>query len=987
MTLDFSSSHPQYDLELIAKSLGKASPSGGGYSCLCPAHDDHNPSLSLSLGKDGTFLVKCFAGCSFEDIIRSLKRLNLLPDTSHNQSSTNRPSHRQPINKNNGQIAQHTQPKASKLPIVKKTLKEQYQAIIPVPLEVPAFCEDTCEGYNKKFGCNPSALYPYYTAEGGIAQYMVRWDGIIQKDGTTKKETRPYVYAQNDKGRKLWVSMGMPSPYPLYNLTEILKRSGDPVLVVEGEKTAERAKSLFPDYVVTTTMYGGKSPNQTDWSPLKGRNILIAPDFDEVGQQYGDTVYQLCEGKSIQFLPIQKIAKELLGMMDLPPGYDLADAIDDGLKEELDKNASLDSFIFPYITQLEKESQSLPKDFRFDDRRNVQYRTEEKNKETGEWEEKWKFLCSYLVVTHFMRDGKSDEWARILKILDQDGVQKEFRMPMSLLAGDGNVLKEKLLSLGVLFNFAVTNILKNYIALSKPKTRARAFDKTGWDGNCYILSEHKIYSPDDKNSKKKERLILNIEGYTPTFEQKGTPEEWQKTVGKYAIGNSRLQFSIIAALAAPLLKFLEEDNFGIHYFGSSSIGKSITLQVANSIWGKKVHTWRTTDNAAESLARSSNDGLLILDELSQVAADAADALAYMLGNGSGKARANKKGEAKPISEFRLIFLSSGEIGLESKISESKGKKQMKAGQTVRFIEIPADAGKGMGIFENIHTFDNPGKFADTLKECSIKYRGSIIDTWLDFITDNQEDVVFKVKNLRKDWLHNHPLKKADGQVERVRLKIALLAAVGEIAVSQGFLPWEEGDASRVCDQIFEAWLGQRGGLESHEVLEVEARLLRFMEAHGSSRFEHVESKIEKELWQEVSFRRNDNTYPVHDRVPTLKNTVTHNRVGFRMWESISLSKQEREDFVKKAVESNDNLSLSHGIVWQHYFLPEAFEKEIIQGGDKKSLLASLAEKGLLFTHVEKLKDGKDKARYTKSVPIPGYGQQRLYHISTLMRDF
>jgi uncharacterized protein (DUF927 family) len=75
--------------------------------------------------------------------------------------------------------------------------------------------------------------------------------------------------------------------------------------------------------------------------------------------------------------------------------------------------------------------------------------------------------------------------------------------------------------------------LKQYIGLCQPKARARAFDKTGWDGNCYILSEHKIYSPDDKNSQKKERLILNIEGYTPTFEQKGTLKEWQQTLGNY----------------------------------------------------------------------------------------------------------------------------------------------------------------------------------------------------------------------------------------------------------------------------------------------------------------------------------------------------------------------------------------------------------------------------------------------------------------------
>lgn len=967
MSLNFSSTNTRYDIESIAKALGKASPSGSGYACLCPAHDDHNPSLSISLGNDGKLLLKCFAGCSFEDILQTLHHQNLLENSSYNT-----PSLPQASNKNTKQTGQRSGPQSSPLPVVKKTLKEQYKAIIPVPPEAPAFCESTCEGYNKKFACYPSAIYPYYTADGGIAQYMVRWDGILQKDGTAKKETRPYVYVQNDKGRKFWISMGMPAPYPLYNLPEILKRSGDTVLVVEGEKTAERVKSLFPESVVTTSMYGGKSPHQTDWSPLKGRNIIMCPDFDEVGQQYGDTVYQLCEGKSILTLAIQKIAKDLLGIMDIPPGYDLADAIEDGLKEVLDQNTSLDHYLFPYIRQIDKEAQSLPKNFRFDERQNVQFMVKEKNKETGEWEEKWKFLCSYLVVTHCMRDGKSDDWSRILKILDQDGVQKELRMPMSLLAGDGSILKEKLLSLGVILNFAATHILKQYIGLCQPKARARAFDKTGWDGNCYILSEHKIYSPDDKNSQKKERLILNIEGYTPTFEQKGTLKEWQQTLGNYAIGNSRIQFSIIAALAAPLLRVFDEDNFGIHYFGSSSIGKSITLQVANSVWGKKVHTWRTTDNAAESLARSSNDGLLILDELSQVGADAADALAYMLGNGSGKARANKKGEARPISEFRLIFLSSGEIGLESKLSESKGRKKIKAGQTVRFIEIPADAGKGMGVFENIHGFDHPGKFAEVLKEVSLQYRGSLIDAWLGLITDNQETVVSQIKDLRQRWIYDHPPLKKEGQVERVRLKIALLAAVGEYAVTNGLLPWQDGESSRICRQILEAWLGQRGGLESHEVLEVENRLIRFMEAHGSSRFEHVESKIEKELWQEVSLRKNENTYASQDRVPTLKNTVTHNRVGFRRW--ASLSEHNKEKIIEQALRE-ETPSLS-GVVWEYFFLTKSFDVEIINGLSDKECKSHLVSKGYL---IPTLKDGKIVS-YSRSTYISGYGQKQLYHI-------
>lgn len=42
---------------------------------LCPAHDDHNPSLDVSKGDDGRPLVACRShGCSFEDVCRAIGR-------------------------------------------------------------------------------------------------------------------------------------------------------------------------------------------------------------------------------------------------------------------------------------------------------------------------------------------------------------------------------------------------------------------------------------------------------------------------------------------------------------------------------------------------------------------------------------------------------------------------------------------------------------------------------------------------------------------------------------------------------------------------------------------------------------------------------------------------------------------------------------------------------------------------------------------------
>jgi hypothetical protein len=49
----------------------------------------------------------------------------------------------------------------------------------------------------------------------------------------------------------------------------------------------------------------------------------------------------------------------------------------------------------------------------------------------------------------------------------------------------------------------------------------------------------------------------------------------------------------------------------------------------------------------------------------------------------------------------VLFLSSGEIGLADKIAEDGRGKKMAAGQRVRIVDVSADAGAGMGMFENL----------------------------------------------------------------------------------------------------------------------------------------------------------------------------------------------------------------------------------------------------------------------------------------------
>jgi putative DNA primase/helicase len=67
------------DARSIARALNGRK-SGAGWIVPCPAHEDRNPSLSLSDASNGHVLIHCHAGCSQKAVIQALKDLGLWPE-------------------------------------------------------------------------------------------------------------------------------------------------------------------------------------------------------------------------------------------------------------------------------------------------------------------------------------------------------------------------------------------------------------------------------------------------------------------------------------------------------------------------------------------------------------------------------------------------------------------------------------------------------------------------------------------------------------------------------------------------------------------------------------------------------------------------------------------------------------------------------------------------------------------------------------------
>lgn len=267
--------------------------------------------------------------------------------------------------------------------------------------------------------------------------------------------------------------------------------------------------------------------------------------------------------------------------------------------------------------------------------------------------------------------------------------------------------------------------------------------------------------------------------------------------------------------------------------------------MAASVWGGRDHvqSWRATDNGLEGLAAQHNDTLLILDELSQIDPRCAGEVAYMLANGQGKARAGRTGNARLRSVWRLLFLSSGEISLSSHMLEAG--KRSKAGQEIRMVDIPADCGCGIGIFENTHGFDTPGAFANHLKLMSGRYYGVVGDAFLEkLVSRDDESFLTKLHYIQASFMEN--LASAlHGQGSRVAQRFALVAAAGEIATEFGITGWAPGDAISNVRKCFNAWLVAKDGCSISHEEDVILNQVRHFFQENAARFDTFDSVADR----------------------------------------------------------------------------------------------------------------------------------------------
>jgi hypothetical protein len=173
-------------------------------------------------------------------------------------------------------------------------------------------------------GMRGKRYWTYRDMDGHTIGHVVRFEHT--DEGKLKKDTIPMRCVDGKWEWKGWKG----EKCPIYGIEHLKRRPNAPLLLVEGEKSCDAARQLFPERLCLSWQGGSKKVKQVDWRPVMDHILanLDTPDFDVV--MWGDADEPGVKARQylITLLPGEPKAVDV---SMLPEGWDLADEPPEGV--------------------------------------------------------------------------------------------------------------------------------------------------------------------------------------------------------------------------------------------------------------------------------------------------------------------------------------------------------------------------------------------------------------------------------------------------------------------------------------------------------------------------------------------------------------------------------------------------------------------------------------------------------------------------------
>ena len=261
------------NISAVVSSTLKLTRRGREFVACCPFHSEKTPSFTVN---DERGFYHCFGCGSHGDVFDWLKSqhgMTLLEAVEHLGGAAPAPQ---------------AKPKAK---------EPEWRPLVPPPTDAP---RPDLTGFD--------AIYTYADTDGSPLFYVRRRNAV----GDKKKTFVPLTYGTLN-GKRGWFARHPDAPRPLYGLDRLAAKPDARVIVCEGEKAADAAQRMLPNYACVSWPAGTANVKNADWSALAGRYVFVWPDNDAPGLKAAAEV-AACEPGTL-----------ILRVDDLPDKADAAD--------------------------------------------------------------------------------------------------------------------------------------------------------------------------------------------------------------------------------------------------------------------------------------------------------------------------------------------------------------------------------------------------------------------------------------------------------------------------------------------------------------------------------------------------------------------------------------------------------------------------------------------------------------------------------------